>query len=261
MVRTMEPPPILFSDETMLVLDKPPGLPVASGGGGEGLIGAVKERFGRDTKPAHRIDPEAGGPVVFARTKPALDFLSGQFQSKTAAALWSAIVIVQPTAEAARPTKVVRDEEGRPPAEFTLDWPVLADEARPGLWRIGRRQEGRAATTGVVCREQFGRFAWLECDAPTAPAHQVRLHLATAGLPVLNDGLYGPAGVELRLSDLKRGYKGRAEERPLIRALALHAVRLTLRHPVTREPLTVESALPNDFSVALKNLRKFAGAR
>ncbi len=260
----MDLPPILFSDETLLVLDKPPGLPVVAASERKGetsLSGLVQAHYDRDTKPVHRIEPEAGGPVVFSRSKQSLDFLSGQFQSKTAEVVWAAIVVVLPPAQASRPAKVVRDEQGRPPEEFTLDWPILAAEGLSGLWRIGRRQEGRAAVTSVRRLEQFGRFALLECTAPTAPLHQVRLHLSTAGLPLLNDTLYGAEGVELRLSDLKRGYKGRADERPLIRDLALHGVRLTLKHPVTREPLTVESPLPKDFEVALKNLRKFSPGR
>lgn len=255
----MEFSPILFDDESMLVLDKPPGLPVAASRGGEPCLNAlVQARLGREVKVAHKIDPEVGGPVVYARSKPALDFLSGQFQSKTVEVVWSALAVVPPAAEASRPTKVLRDEQGLPPAECLLDWPILEDAGRPGLWRIGRRQEGRAASTAVRRLETFGRHVWLECVAPTAPLHQVRLHLSTAGLPVLNDALYGLAGAELRLSDLKRGYKGRADERPLIRGLALQAVRMTLRHPDTREALVVESPLPKEFEVALKNLRKFS---
>ncbi|MFH1496327.1 MAG: pseudouridine synthase [Verrucomicrobiota bacterium] len=255
----MEPPPILFDDETTLVLDKPPGLPVAASRPGESCLNTlVRERFGREVRAVHKLDPEAGGPVVYARTKPALDFLSGQFQSKTAGVLWSALVTVTPVAGAARPDRLVRDEHGLPPEACVLDWPLMEDPLKPGLWRIGRRQEARATATGVRRLELFGRFALLECAAPVAPLHQVRVHLAAAGLPVLNDPDYGPSGLELRLSDLKRGYKGLADERPLIRGLALHLARLTLRHPGTREPLEVESSPPREFEVALKNLRKFA---
>ena len=65
----------------------------------------------------------------------------------------------------------------------------------------------------------------------------------------------------LLLSDLKRRYKGRAEERPLIRRLALHASELTFLHPETRAPVTVSAPLPADeFEVALKYLRKFTAA-
>jgi len=62
----------------------------------------------------------------------------------------------------------------------------------------------------------------------------------------------------LLLSGLKRGYKGRDGERPLLDRLALHHSSLTLRHPATREPLTLTAPLPHDLELALKNLRKFA---
>jgi hypothetical protein len=62
----------------------------------------------------------------------------------------------------------------------------------------------------------------------------------------------------LLLSDLKRRYKGRDEEKPMISRLALHASELTLTHPVTREPLTLSAPLPHEFEVALKYMRKFA---
>jgi 23S rRNA-/tRNA-specific pseudouridylate synthase len=75
---------------------------------------------------------------------------------------------------------------------------------------------------------------------------------------VLNDRSYGEAELKLLLSDLKRGYKGRDDEKPLITHLALHASALTLRHPSTREPFTVEAPLPEEFEIALKYLRKFA---
>ena len=66
--------------------------------------------------------------------------------------------------------------------------------------------------------------------------------------------------MELGLSDLKRGFMGRDEERPLIGRLALHASELTLKHPATREPFTLRAALPKEFEVALKHLRRFARA-
>jgi 23S rRNA-/tRNA-specific pseudouridylate synthase len=87
------------------------------------------------------------------------------------------------------------------------------------------------------------------------------VHLAAAGAPILNDPFYGNPDITLLLSDLKRGYKGRDEEKPLIGRLALHASELTINHPATKEPFTVQSPLPHEFEVALKFLRKFAGFR
>ena len=82
--------------------------------------------------------------------------------------------------------------------------------------------------------------------------------LAAAGAPILYDAFYGHPEVELRLSDLKRSYKGRDDEKPFIGRLALHASELTLQHPATRTPVTLRSPLPHEFEVALKYLRKFA---
>ncbi len=84
------------------------------------------------------------------------------------------------------------------------------------------------------------------------------MHLAASGWPILNDPFYGNA-IRLLLSDFKRGYKGRDDEKPLLARLALHAGSLTFTHPATRERLTLTAPLPRDFEVALKYLRKFAG--
>ena len=104
-------------------------------------------------------------------------------------------------------------------------------------------------------------YAFVECRPLTGRTHQLRVHLAAAGAPILNDPFYGNPDIFLRLSDLKRGYKGREDEKPLIGRLALHASELTFKHPATKEPITLRSPLPHEFEIALKYLRKFAGAR
>ena len=83
---------------------------------------------------------------------------------------------------------------------------------------------------------------------------------AAAGAPILGDAVYGDPTIELRLSAFKRGYKGFADEKPLLRRLALHASELTFTHPITRVPHTLRAPLPHEFEVALKYLRKFAVA-
>jgi 23S rRNA-/tRNA-specific pseudouridylate synthase len=102
-------------------------------------------------------------------------------------------------------------------------------------------------------------LAFLECRPLTGRTHQLRVHLAAAGAPILNDPFYGDPDITLRLSDWKRGYKGKDEEKPLIGRLALHASELTFKHPAMREPVTLQAPLPREFEIALKYLRKFAG--
>ncbi|HUL52853.1 MAG TPA: RNA pseudouridine synthase, partial [Opitutaceae bacterium] len=83
------------------------------------------------------------------------------------------------------------------------------------------------------------------------------VHLAVRGHPILNDSFYGN-DTALLLSHLKRGYKGRATERPLLGRLALHASELTVTHPESRSRVTLRAPLPREFLVALKYLRRYA---
>lgn len=241
-------PPVIFEDETLIAFDKPAGLPVTPGRGGppvENLMDLVLVKCGPDVANVHRIDTEMSGLVLCAKTKPALDFLSGQFQAKTAGKTCLALTAGVPATD-----------------EFAVDLVMKEDGARPGVMCVVKKH-GRTSRTGFTVREKFpqpaGRasFACVECRPLTGRPHQIRLHLAVAGTPVLNDPLYGNE-TRLLLSDLKRGYKGRAGEKPLIDRLALHAAGLTFTHPLSREPLTLTAPLPNDLAVALKYLRKFA---
>jgi 23S rRNA-/tRNA-specific pseudouridylate synthase len=119
---------------------------------------------------------------------------------------------------------------------------------------------GRSAQTRIRVLSRPPQAALVECDLLTGRTHQIRVHLAASGTPILNDPFYGNA-TRLLLSDLKRGYKGRDDERPLIARLALHASALTLTHPLSRERCTIEAPWPQDFAVAVKYLRKFGSAR
>jgi 23S rRNA pseudouridine1911/1915/1917 synthase len=254
-------PEILHEDEFLLAVDKPCGLPVVGErrGKGENLMGLVRGRFGEHVANVHRLDDEASGIVLCAKTKPALDFLSGQFQSKTVRKVHAALVAVLGADRLEGVAAPARDAAGALPAEFTVDLPLGEDAGRPGAMRVLRGRAGKPGVTQVRVLEAFGRFALLECRPVTGRTHQVRVHLAAAGAPVLNDALYGDPGSQLLLSGLKRRYKGRDGERPLITRLALHAATLGFVHPASREAMEIASPLPQEFGIALKYLRRFAG--
>jgi 23S rRNA pseudouridine1911/1915/1917 synthase len=252
-------PDILLEDDTLVAFDKPSGLPVVSerrGGAHATLMGLVRERFGPSVANVHRIDAEASGIVLCAKTKPALDFLSGQFQSKTVRKTYCAMVVLMPAGAAAAGSPV-RDSSGSLPAEFSVDLAIGEDEVDPSRVRVFRKRGGKPSVTEFRVLESFGRFVWLECRPLTGRAHQVRVHLAAIGAPVLNDRLYGDDASRLLLSGLKRHYKGRGEEKPLISRLALHASALGFNHPAGTGPVEVASPLPEEFGIALKYLRKF----
>jgi RluA family pseudouridine synthase len=234
-------PPLVFEDDALLVFDKPSGLLVAPDRWDKArvnLMGLVHARLGRNVANVHRLDADTSGLLLCAKTKPALDHLSGQFQSKTVTKVYHALVVGTPAMDA-----------------YTVDFVLKEDEAAPGRMCVVKKH-GKAAVTEFRVLERFDEFAWVECRPQTGRTHQIRVHLAASGTPILNDAFYGD-DTRLLLSDLKRGYKGRADEKPLIARLALHASELTFTHPLTREPLTVRSPLPHEFEVALKYLRRF----
>jgi len=254
-------PPILFEDETIIAFDKPSGLLVAPDRWDkqrENLMGLVHARLGRSVANVHRLDGDTSGVILCAKTKASLDFLSGQFQSKTVEKTYLAVVAVLPRDRAMKVVEPLRGGDGGLPAEFEVDLALGADEANPGRMRVFRRRGGKPSLTRFRVLEPFGRFAWLEARPLTGRTHQIRVHLAAVGAPVLNDSLYGDPEVKLLLSELKRRYKGRAEERPLIGRLALHASELSVMHPATREPVRICAPLPREFGVALKYLRRFS---
>lgn len=254
-------PPILYEDDVMIAFDKPSGLLIAPDRWDkqrENLMGLVHEKFGHGVANVHRLDADTSGLLLCAKTKPALDFLSGQFQSKTVVKQYLAFVVVLPVEEAMKVVAPVRDASGTLPEAFTVELALGEDERQPGRMRVFKGRGGKDSVTEFQVRERFGRFVFLECRPLTGRTHQIRVHLAAAGAPVLNDPFYGDVEIKLLLSDLKRRYKGRDVEKPLISRLALHASTLTLKHPTTKEPVTLSAPLPHEFEVALKYLRKFA---
>ncbi len=257
-------PDILYEDDLLVAFDKPSGLPVVPGrrgGAQESLMGRVSGRYGPSTANVHRLDTEASGVVLCAKTKAALDFLSGQFQSKTVRKTHVALVALAAAGDPAAARDFARDSAGALPPAFSVDLALGEDEQVAGRMRVFRKRGGKPSLTEFRVLEAFGRFSWVECRPLTGRTHQVRVHLAAAGAPVLNDALYGDPAAVLLLSGLKRHYKGRGEEKPLISRLALHAGALGFLHPATREPLEVVAPLPREFEVALKYLRRFPGPR
>ncbi len=272
----MSLPPIIYEDDALVAFDKPSGLLVAPDRWDKAranLMGMVHAdpRFGRTVANVHRLDADTSGVFLCTKTKSALDYVTGQFQSKAVQKTYHAMVVVLPPESAMKVVAPIRDPAGALPDAFTVDLALGEDERQPGRMRIHKGRGGKSCVTEFRTLERFGAgrpppgrpgaagFAFVECRPLTGRTHQLRLHLAAAGAPILNDGFYGNPDVQLLLSHLKRGYKGRDDEKPLLGRLALHATELTFKHPATQESVTIRAPLPHEFEVALKYLRKFAG--
>lgn len=236
------PPTILFADESILVIDKPSGLLIAPDRfdkDAPNLMAWVHHNIGPDVFNAHRLDRDTSGVVLCAKTKPVLDDLCLQFERAEVEKAYVALVHGHPSGEAGE-----------------IDQPIVVDPDRPGRMKTAKR--GKQAVTRYTVMERFRGFSWIRLQPMTGRTHQLRVHLQHIGCPIVGDPWYGN-GRPLLLSEIKRGYKpAREGERPLLDRLALHAFKLTFRHPAAGERITIEAPIPRQLETALKQLRKWA---
>lgn len=191
---------------------------------------------------AHRLDFETSGVLLLAKDKPTLTALANDFGTEQPEKRYLALATGAPAEDA-----------------FEVDAPLGPHPARPGMMRVDWKR-GKKSRTAFRVLERFAGCTWLEARPFTGRTHQIRAHLWWHKLPLVGDETYG--GAPLLLSRLKPGYRRRPgeAERPLVARCALHAWRLTVRHPATGLPLTVEAPLPDDLAAALKALRRHAPA-
>ena len=192
---------------------------------------------------AHRLDADTSGVLLFAKSKPMLVALADLFGSERPVRKFHALV------------------RGTPPeTKFEVDAPLGIHLHKLGLMRVDH-ETGKRSRTRFEVLEDFPRhgYALLQCEPLTVRTHQIRVHLRHVDLTVVGDEAYG--GKALWLSRLKQDYRLKPghEERPLLSRVALHAVELSLPHPVTKATVEIKSEVPKDFKVALKYLRQYSG--
>jgi len=256
-----EPPPrqqtrrgpalhVLFLDDSVVAVDKPtdvlviPGrMPSDSPTLGEMAAEALAdldEGASDQLLVVHRIDQGTSGVVLFARTPEAHTDLCRQFAERSVKKQYFALVEGE-----------VLDDGGR------IDTPIRQDP-RDFRRTVPDARRGREAVTDYEVVERFSGYTWLRITPRTGRTHQIRVHLASLGNPVVADGTYG-SNRGIYLSEMKRSYKRKSgqDERPLIGRLALHAEQIEVRHPVTGATIRVCASLPKDLTVTLRNLRRF----
>lgn len=230
---------ILFEDEHLLLVDKPSGYTVIPDRFGNyvSLQKTLEKKHGK-LFVVHRIDRETSGIVCFAKNEIAHRHLSLQFQNYEVQKEYKAVV------------------KGHLPfKEGVIEAPIVENPARSGTMMIAKR--GKEAITICRVEEEFKQATLVNAKIKTGRTHQIRVHLAALGNPLLVDAIYANTSA-FYFSSLKHNYKPSGEaERPTIARLTLHAYSLQLKHPVTENTFVFTAPLPTDLETLLKLLRKY----
>lgn len=229
---------VLYEDKELIVLDKAAGMVVhpAAGHADGTMVNALLHRvtdlagIGGELRPGivHRLDKDTSGCMVVAKNEQALAALQAAFKSREVQKTYLAIVHGAPKRAEGR----IETLYGRHPVhrkKFS-----------------GKVKAGKSAVTQYRVRESFEGAALIEVDLLTGRTHQVRVHFAELGHPLLCDSLYGGA---------RKGKGATNEAQAVLGRQALHAWRLAFTHPRTGKPLAFEAEIPRDFAEALTQLR------
>jgi len=262
----------LYCDDAMAAVNKPPGMVVhpAKGNWQGTLAGALmwhlerrNERkddadsveadaaqpvgglssVGGPTRPGivHRLDRDTSGVIVVARSEEAHHKLAKQFENRTVEKTYLAITQGQPQFD--------RDE---------INLPIGIHPYQREKMTVRRdHSTSRDAVTRYEVIERFRGAALVQLSPKTGRTHQIRVHLAAIGCPVLCDALYsGRSVIEPSFFDIKEVVGAAVDpDAPLIRRQALHAASLALLHPITNERMVFAAPIPNDIERVLAVLR------
>jgi 23S rRNA pseudouridine1911/1915/1917 synthase len=234
--------PVVYEDDHLVAVNKPPGIPVhptARYHASTVVKLLERARPGDHLRLSHRIDRETSGALLLARTAEADRLVKIQFEERqTVEKHYVAITWGWPEADRFRVELPLElDPTSKLKVKMRIAAPGQGLASRTGCEVLGRR------TNPVTGR----RYALVRCHLETGRQHQIRLHLAASGLPLVGDKLYGPdeglftRGADGLLTDADRAVLELPRH-------ALHAERLELDHPMTGARLLIQAPLPADLA-------------
>ncbi len=228
---------ILYEDDAVLLVNKPAGLVVhpAAGNRSGTLVNAILHRYPSSRWPGrpdragivHRLDRDTSGVLVVARNVEAHEAISRQFRERRVKKRYLAVV---------RGRVLEAGEIDAPVGRHSRDRKKMSTAAR----------SGRHALTRYEPLELFAAATLLAVYPETGRTHQIRVHLASRGWPVVADGVYGGGRAKTLAQLPAAAAMGRQ---------ALHASVLTFAHPVSGRTMSIEAPLPPDFESLLDRLR------
>ena len=229
---------VLYEDASVLVIDKPAGLPMHTTAKfwRNTLTAVLRERYpDEQMEIAHRIDRETSGVLCIARGREVASFLTRAFARRAVDKTYLALV------------------KGQPPDEGRIDRRIKLLDTKSHVM-MGPAPDGLSAVTAFRVLRRFAAHALCEAHPQTGRQHQIRVHFQSIGHPIVGDKLYGASeALFMRACDEGVTPELLAQFDDLPRH-ALHAHRLTFPHPVTKKPLTVESPLPPDLTDYIERL-------
>ncbi|MEZ5308651.1 MAG: RluA family pseudouridine synthase [Pyrinomonadaceae bacterium] len=227
---------VVFEDEFLAVINKPAGMVVHPGAGVSSgtLANAIAFRFQHDTEGrfdsagnrvgiVHRLDKDTSGLMVVAKNELTAEKLSAQFQDRRVSKSYIALV-----------HGFVRKLTGK------VEEPIARD--RVNRTKMSVDKNGRNALSIYKVRKRYERFTLLDVDIKTGRTHQIRVHLAHLNHPIVGDELYN-MGRDNTILDptIKRAVHK-------LGRFFLHAEKLSFTHPVTKEQMAFEQALPDELT-------------
>lgn len=223
---------VLFEDEAVLVVDKPGNLVCHSPARPEhpALVEQLRKHGIATPRLINRLDRETSGIVIVAKTERAGKILGKQVLRREIVKEYLAICWGEP-----------HQDTG------LIDQPIGITTGGPVYTKRVIDPAGKASVTEFVVAQRLTGFTVMRLQPKTGRAHQLRVHLAWLGHPIVGDKIYGP-DERLYLEFIEKGVTGEMLVKLLMRRHALHASAVTFRHPLTQAPVTCRAELPDDMA-------------